>query len=49
MHLEPKLNKSSHRKEKPEHHNEKQPPLSETRETPHTAAQTQGNQKKNIK
>ena len=46
MHLEPKLNKSSHRKEKPEHHNEKQPPLSETRETPHTAAQTQGNQKK---
>ena len=37
-HLKPKLNKSSHHKEKPEHHNEKQPPLSESRQTLHTAA-----------
>ena len=34
-HLEPVLrNKRSHRNEKPTHHNEEQPPLTETREKP---------------
>ena len=40
--LEPVLhNKRSHRNEKPAHHNEEQPPLAATRESPRAATKTQ--------
>ena len=45
-HLEPVLhNKRSHRNEKPAHHNEEQPPLAATRESPRAAMKTQRSQK----
>ena len=48
-HLEPMLhNKRSHRNEKLAHHNEEQPPLTATRESPHTATKTQRSQKKKV-
>ena len=41
-HLEPVLrNKRSHCNEKPAHHNEEQPPLATTRESPRAATKTQ--------
>ena len=44
--LEPVLhNKRSHCNEKPAHHNEGQPPLTATRESPHAAMKTQCSQK----
>ena len=43
--LEPVLhNKRSHCNEKPVHHNEEQPPLTTTRESPHAATKTQRSQ-----
>ena len=46
MHLEPVLrNKRRHHNEKPTHHNEEQPLLSGTRESPCTAIKTQHSQK----
>ena len=45
-HLEPVLrNKRSHFNEKPAHHNEEQPPLAATRESPCAATKTQCSQK----
>ena len=45
--LEPVLhNKRSHRNEKPAHHNEEQPSLATTRESPRAAMKTQHSQKK---
>ena len=44
--LEPMLcKKGSHRNEKPAHHNEEQPPLSVTRESPHAAMETRRSHK----
>ena len=49
MRLEPVLrNKRSHRNEKPTYHNEEQPLLAATRESPRAATKTQRSQKKNI-